>query len=112
MIRTRGMSHGESFLALIRNRFGPDGLYILDEPEAALSPAKQITLLARMHDLFQAAGMSTVVCGPGSITQAHRPDESISLDELAAGERFVRGFIDWAENEGFGNPLGHGGGRA
>ncbi len=44
-------SHGESFLALIQNRFGPDGLYLLDEPEAALSPGRQLALLARMHDL-------------------------------------------------------------
>jgi predicted ATPase len=46
-------SHGESFLALIQNRFGPDGLYILDEPEAALSPGRQLALLARIHDLVQ-----------------------------------------------------------
>jgi predicted ATPase len=39
-------SHGESFLALILNRFGGNGLYILDEPEAALSPSRQLTLLA------------------------------------------------------------------
>jgi predicted ATPase len=44
-------SHGEAFLALARHRFGPDGLYILDEPEAALSPTKQLALLARLHDL-------------------------------------------------------------
>lgn len=44
-------SHGESFLALIENRFGPHGLYILDEPEAALSPQRQLTALSRMHDL-------------------------------------------------------------
>lgn len=46
-------SHGESFLALIQHRFGPEGLYILDEPEAALSPARQLALLARIHDLEQ-----------------------------------------------------------
>jgi predicted ATPase len=44
-------SHGESFLALINNRFGPQGLYILDEPEAALSPQRQLATLSRMHDL-------------------------------------------------------------
>jgi predicted ATPase len=41
-------SHGESFLALLRNRFGGDGLYILDEPEAALSPNRQLAMLALM----------------------------------------------------------------
>jgi predicted ATPase len=44
-------SHGESFIALLRHRFGPDGLYLLDEPEAALSPQGQLAMLARMHDL-------------------------------------------------------------
>jgi acetylornithine deacetylase len=39
---------------------------------------------------FQAAGIPTVVCGPGSIDQAHQPDEYITLDELAAGEAFLR----------------------
>ncbi|WP_186126971.1 AAA family ATPase, partial [Burkholderia gladioli] len=39
-------SHGESFLALVMQRFGPEGLYLLDEPEAALSPQRQLTLLA------------------------------------------------------------------
>ncbi len=46
-------SHGESFLALVNHRFGPDGLYILDEPEAALSPSRQLSLLSRMHELLK-----------------------------------------------------------
>jgi predicted ATPase len=44
-------SHGEAFLALMMNRFGGEGLYILDEPEAALSPQRQLTALARIHQL-------------------------------------------------------------
>ena len=44
-------SHGESFLALMMNRFGGDGIYILDEPEAALSPQRQLSVLSRIHDL-------------------------------------------------------------
>ncbi|WP_218511503.1 AAA family ATPase [Variovorax sp. dw_308] len=44
-------SHGESFLALMTQRFGGQGLYILDEPEAALSPQRQLAVLSRMHDL-------------------------------------------------------------
>lgn len=44
-------SHGESFLALLNNRFGGQGLYILDEPEAALSPQRQLAVLSRLHDL-------------------------------------------------------------
>ena len=44
-------SHGESFLKLVENRFWDNGLYILDEPEAALSPQRQMTLLCYIHDL-------------------------------------------------------------
>ena len=46
-------SHGESFLALAENRFGGRGLYILDEPEAALSPTGLIALMRRIDDLVQ-----------------------------------------------------------
>lgn len=45
-------SHGESFFALFEKRFGGNGLYILDEPEAALSPNRQLTFLNRMHELI------------------------------------------------------------
>lgn len=44
-------SHGESFLALAQNNFKPNGLYILDEPEAALSPQRQLTLLIEINRL-------------------------------------------------------------
>jgi len=47
-------SHGESFLALMMNRFGGDGIYILDEPEAALSPQRQLSIITLIHDLVQA----------------------------------------------------------
>ena len=44
-------SHGESFLALVENRFGGNGLYILDEPEAALSPMRLMHLMVCMQEL-------------------------------------------------------------
>ncbi|MHB1485735.1 MAG: AAA family ATPase [Saccharofermentanales bacterium] len=46
-------SHGESFMSLVLNRFGGNGLYILDEPEAALSPSRQFTLLAQINKLVK-----------------------------------------------------------
>ncbi|QRX83912.1 AAA family ATPase [Glaciimonas sp. PAMC28666] len=46
-------SHGESFLALLQNKFRPDGFYILDEPESALSPNRQLAALAIIHKLVQ-----------------------------------------------------------
>ena len=42
---------------------------------------------------FQKAGIPTVVCGPGSIDQAHQPDEYITLAALEAGEAFMRRLI-------------------
>lgn len=44
-------SHGESFLALLLHRFAGNGLYVLDEPEAALSPTRQLAVLRRLHHL-------------------------------------------------------------
>ncbi len=47
-------SHGEAFFALFDNRCHGDGLYILGEPEAALSPQRQLSFLARLHELVLA----------------------------------------------------------
>ncbi|MEE3286754.1 MAG: acetylornithine deacetylase [Pseudomonadota bacterium] len=44
--------------------------------------------------LFQAAGFPTVMCGPGSIDQAHQPNEFISLEQVTAGEKFLRSVIE------------------
>ena len=44
-------SHGESFLAIVKNRFFGNGFYILDEPEAALSPMKQLALMSEIYKL-------------------------------------------------------------
>lgn len=46
-------SHGESFFATFLYRFSGQGLYILDEPEAALSPFRQLAMLARIHELVE-----------------------------------------------------------
>ncbi|MEB0012852.1 AAA family ATPase [Glaciimonas sp. Gout2] len=47
-------SHGEAFLALLQNKFRPNGFYMLDEPESALSPNRQLAALAIIHRLAQA----------------------------------------------------------
>ncbi|WP_151118967.1 acetylornithine deacetylase [Hypericibacter adhaerens] len=46
--------------------------------------------------LFQQAGWPTIICGPGSIAQAHKPDEWVSLDQLAQCERFMHRLLDRA----------------
>jgi predicted ATPase len=77
-------SHGESFLALFRNRFGRRAVYLLDEPEAALSPARQLSLLSIFRRLspdsqFIVATHSPILLG--------YPDAQIySFDEGAVRE--------------------------
>jgi predicted ATPase len=69
-------SHGESFLALALHRFGPNGLYFLDEPEAALSPSRQLALLALIDDHVQHRGSQFVVATHSPILMAY-PDATI-----------------------------------
>jgi len=46
-------SHGESFFAIMMHRFGGHGFYVLDEPEAALSPTRQLAMISRIHQLVR-----------------------------------------------------------
>lgn len=57
-------SHGESFLALFKNRFGRKGIYLLDEPEAALSPARQLVFLSIIHELQKEAQLIVATHSP------------------------------------------------
>jgi len=68
-------SHGESFLAVVVHRFGPDGLYLLDEPEAALSPQNCLTLLRRVHELVE-EGSQFVIATHSPLVLAY-PDATI-----------------------------------
>ena len=70
-------SHGESFIALVQNRFGPKGLYILDEPEAALSLRGNLALMRRMHDLV-AEGSQFIVSTHSPILLGY-PDAKIYI---------------------------------
>ncbi|KEO83843.1 AAA family ATPase [Tumebacillus flagellatus] len=54
-------SHGESFLSLFQNRFGHKGIYLLDEPEAALSPARQLAFLRILHQLVSAGKSQFII---------------------------------------------------
>ncbi len=65
-------SHGESFFALFRNRFGGCGLYLMDEPEAALSPKRQLQFLAILHDYCK-RGSQFVIATHSPIIMAY-PD--------------------------------------
>lgn len=54
-------SHGESFLAMAQSNFKPNGVYLLDEPEAALSPQRQLTLLLEIVECARAQSQFIIV---------------------------------------------------
>ncbi|MBW9170058.1 AAA family ATPase [Clostridium estertheticum] len=68
-------SHGESFFAVFMNRFGSDGLYILDEPEAALSPSRQMSMITRIHELVN-MGSQFIISTHSPIIMAY-PESTI-----------------------------------
>ncbi len=68
-------SHGESFFALFQNRLGGRGLYLLDEPEAALSPKRQMSFLTQLHMHVQ-AGSQFLIATHSPIIMAY-PDSWI-----------------------------------
>jgi predicted ATPase len=68
-------SHGESFMSLLVHRLGGNGLYILDEPEAALSPQRQMAALAHIHRLVR-RGSQFIIATHSPILMAY-PDATI-----------------------------------
>ena len=73
-------SHGESFLTLLQERFRGSGLYLLDEPEAALSPTRQLAALARMHQLV-ASGSQFILATHSPILMAYPGAQLLGLSE-------------------------------
>jgi len=73
-------SHGESFLALFSNRFNK-GLYILDEPEAALSPQRQLSFMAIMHNLESSGKAQFLIATHSPILLCYPKAVIYSLDD-------------------------------
>lgn len=73
-------SHGESFFATFKERFKGNGLYILDEPEAALSPLRQLSLLARINDLVNESSQ-LIISTHSPILMAYPNSKIIELTE-------------------------------
>ncbi|MBI3451844.1 MAG: acetylornithine deacetylase [Rhodospirillales bacterium] len=63
-----------------------------------LTGANRATTVAYASEAgqFQETGISAVLCGPGDIAQAHKPDEFIAIEQIAACEAFLRRLADWA----------------
>jgi predicted ATPase len=73
-------SHGESFLALFNNRFGGKGIYILDEPEAALSPTRQLSLLAILNQMEKEGESQFIIATHSPILLSYPGAEILFLD--------------------------------
>lgn len=80
-------SHGESFLSLVINRFRGSGIYLLDEPEAALSPARQLTLISRIDQLVK-TGAQFIIATHSPILMAF-PDAEIFITDAQEKLRAV-----------------------
>lgn len=79
-------SHGESFLSLFLNRFKGNAIYLLDEPEAALSPQRQLSFLKIMHDLASEGNSQFIIATHSPILLGY-PDATIfSFDEGTVSE--------------------------
>jgi predicted ATPase len=94
-------SHGQSFLQLFRSRFVPGGLYLLDEPEAPLSPQSQLGLMAMIADMV-AEDAQFIIATHSPILLAYPGAQIVSFDEIPVrqveyeqleGVRLVRDFL-------------------
>lgn len=75
------VSHGESFLQLFQSRFVPDGLYLLDEPEAPLSPLRQLTLITLMKQMIE-QNAQFIIATHSPILMAFPDAEILNFDEI------------------------------
>lgn len=73
-------SHGESFMSLVLNRFKGDSLYLFDEPEAALSPTRQLSLLVHINELVK-KNSQFVIATHSPILLAYPEAEILMLDD-------------------------------
>jgi predicted ATPase len=76
-------SHGESFLSLFQRRFVPRGLYLLDEPEAPLSPVRQLALLALLRQMCEEGESQFLIATHSPILMAYPAALLYSLDSGA-----------------------------
>lgn len=98
-------SHGESFFSTFLHRFGSNGLYILDEPEAALSPVRQMAVLTRIHQLVQNRSQfiisthSPILMAYPNSTLYYLTSEGISIKTLEETDHFAvyREFLNHKE---------------
>ncbi len=74
-------SHGESFLSLFLNRFHKKAIYLLDEPEAALSPQRQLSFLRILHDLSASGECQFIIATHSPILLGYPGASILSFDD-------------------------------
>lgn len=111
-------SHGESFLDIAQDQFRPNGLYLLDEPEAALSPQRQLTLLMDIYEsakeesqfiivthspiLLGIPGADILTFDAGRLHKCEYEDtDSYQVTELFINnrEQMLKRLLEWREND-------------
>jgi predicted ATPase len=76
-------SHGESYFTLFKSRFVPNGLYLLDEPEAPLSPMRQVGLLALIKTMVAEHGAQYIIATHSPVLMAYPGAAIYSFDSAA-----------------------------
>ncbi|MDR6224929.1 AAA family ATPase [Desmospora profundinema] len=79
-------SHGESFLSLFAHRFDEKGLYLLDEPEAALSPQRQLAFLRLIHDLVKQNHAQFIIATHSPIVLTYPGAKIYNFDSVPISE--------------------------
>ncbi len=101
-------SHGEAFWELFTNRFRSQGLYLMDEPEAALSPLRQLAFLALLKQMVEDSGSQFLITTHSPILLAYPDAQIFSMDLSPMQEvdyedtecfKIVRGFLH--DREGY-----------
>lgn len=87
-------SHGESFMTIIQNHLSSAGLYLLDEPEAALSPQRQLSLLIEMRNAVE-AGAQFLIASHSPILLGFPDADILSFDQEKLS------FITYEETESY-----------
>jgi predicted ATPase len=73
-------SHGESYFTLFKSRFVPNGLYLLDEPEAPLSPMRQVGLLAMIKTMVEEHNAQYIIATQSPVLMAYPGAAIYSFD--------------------------------
>jgi len=94
-------SHGEAFLSLFVNRFGQKGIYLLDEPEAALSPERQLAFLRVIKDLEQEGKSQFIIASHSPIILGYPGARILSFDTSPISEIKYEDTAHYTVTKGF-----------